>query len=1557
MFFFKFLIAVMLVVPAVFSWRLASQSTSNAPFTTTTDMEETGVICLQVADPYPPLSMFLDWIPEMVRESPDWKVELLMRLHFLKYFLYLAIFLVNERLVDFHEQRSTLRLFGPAYSSDNSGDGPNLPLVGTGQSKKARIRAQAEKLAADIVARTAAESAAKASADAAFKAAAEVAAKEAAELASLKYPYSTTFQSAQNLSVLPLFSQLEFTAWKRKFEQLSLDEVHLLVTGTETRPTLDTCRGSAAVLERFTQDYDKRNRWLYRQLYHCLVNSPKDASAVSYAEGTGGDGVLLWQQLNAVFNKRTVQNKINAVVTAFAIKQEPSEPIIQYKQRLTDAFTRIKELEVKLPELAAVLFLNNLLPSFEIFKNHIRLEEKEEEMDISKLFDRAVQWQQSSLIPFEDVSGKAHMAVESALMSQLAEVQAQLAALSNAQQRGQKRAFPKETSTSPPPRQRLRDDPHPVQIICHNCGKPGHKSPQCKQPRKLGPRKVQFQAKMAMSATSSTMDSTSNKFFADSGASSHMVANIPQSAFKDFTPLRVPVNTASGEIYSLGIGSLGILTDVLLLPKLSANLFSISHACAKGYSVLFTAESVKILMADQVTTFGTPVLEGPCREGMYDLEIPMEMADHKAFVADVSPPNSFTKWHARLGHCSKSVLKAMLNHGSVHGLQFTKDEARRHACKMCTACALGKMPMLPVRRHPINVVTSTLSSSTSSSKSISPARLVLMDILVSPVQSMGGNSYALVIMDVDTRYTWIYFQKSKGEVETLENIKVWTKTVKRDGIKLSAYATVRSDNGGEFTNAALTAYLLDCGIRKETCPPYAHVHMVERALRTIQDSARAMLFHCGMSAYYWAEAASVAVYTFNRTVNKNSMYSTPYELYYNSKPSVAHLRAFGSYCFARHYPHQLKKWDHRSVKCRLLGYGDESHSPKTWKLLELSSRRIIFSSNVIFDESMTNPDKCPVEDVEQLFAHDPEEQADQPPLPPPAADLSEAPLRQRLIAELEAAPVSSRLRHHSFLAQVLSARAKHTFEKLEPATIKQALASTDKDKWLEAISAENNSLSKNLTFTVMPKPSRCFALGLKWVFKVKTDSDGNIQRYKARCTALGNLQREGIDFDETFSPVVRYSTLRALLAMSAQKGMVVHNMDVDTAFLYGKLPEDDDPVYVKVPYGYPIPKKYSHYSEEDLVCRVHKSIYGLKQSPRLWNLTIDDFMRSKGFKRSESDHCLYSRLNNGEELYVALYVDDLIISGSKLSTVERFKSQLKQRFNMKDLGPLTSCLGMEIKQDPTNGTITVSQSKYIGEILRRFGMSDKMSRSSPVPMEPGLKLFACKDAATSNYPYREVVGSLMYLMTSTRPDISFAVGKLSRYLNSHGPDHHAAAQQVLRYLHGTPNVGLTFRKSADSPSLLCYSDSDWASDVETRRSTTGYIFILAGAPISWCSKLQPTVALSSTEAEYMALSATTQEAISIRNLCSDLNIISPGPITIFGDNQGSIAMAKNPVNHKASKHISIRHHFVRERVDSKEVQLQYTPTASMLADFLTKALAKVSFLRIRDSAMGLRRSL
>jgi len=460
--------------------------------------------------------------------------------------------------------------------------------------------------------------------------------------------------------------------------------------------------------------------------------------------------------------------------------------------------------------------------------------------------------------------------------------------------------------------------------------------------------------------------------------------------------------------------------------------------------------------------------------------------------------------------------------------------------------------------------------------------------------------------------------------------------------------------------------------------------------------------------------------------------------------------------------------------------------------------------------------------------------------------------------------------------------------------------------------AENDSLEKTDALTVMELPPGVRALGLKWVFKVKENEDGSVERFKARCTILGNLQVEGIDYDETFSPVVRYKTVRAILAIAAAKGYILHNMDVDTAFLYGSMAEEQD-VFIQVPQGYKVPAELAN-SGKKLCAKVNVGIYGLKQAPRLWNKTIHTFMVSKGFSRTDSDPCLYTKSVDGEEILVAIFVDDLIIAGSNLDIIQEFKDDISKRFNMKDLGELTFILGMSVRRDWEAGTIHLFQSKYIVDVLSRFGMETCTSRS--LPMDPGCKLTKAMSPKTAEeweeaeqYPYREVAGSLMYLMVSTRPDIAFAVSCLSKYMNCHGKGHHTAADHLLRYLKGTVDIGLTYGVSKDLVPLG-FCDADWGSDVDTRRSTTGFIFYMAGGPVCWKCKSQPTVALSSSESEYMALAMAAQEAVHLILLSSELGVSSDKPLLIWEDNTGAIAIAGNPISHERTKHIDLRHHFI-----------------------------------------------
>ena len=428
--------------------------------------------------------------------------------------------------------------------------------------------------------------------------------------------------------------------------------------------------------------------------------------------------------------------------------------------------------------------------------------------------------------------------------------------------------------------------------------------------------------------------------------------------------------------------------------------------------------------------------------------------------------------------------------------------------------------------------------------------------------------------------------------------------------------------------------------------------------------------------------------------------------------------------------------------------------------------------------------------------------------------------------------------------------------------------------------------------------------------------------------------RRDVIFNETFSPVVRFTSIRALLAFAVSRNMFIHQMDVVTAFLNGTLNED---IYMEQPEGYVVPGK------ENLVCHLKKSLHGLKQSPRCWNKSFKEFMISQGFQQSAADPCVFIRNVNGQLAIVAVHVDDLILLNETEQEMIDLKASLAARFKMKDMGKLHYCLGVNIKT--MDGVLQMSQEQYIKKILNKYKLQDCKPVSTP--MDVNVKLM--KDDGYSKpvdpVAYQSMVGSLIYAAIATRPDIAQAVGTLAKFNSSPNEAHLTAVKRVFRYLKGTVKLHLQYE--ASDKSMEGYSDADWAADSEDRRSTSGNVFVMSNGAISWASQKQPTVALSTAEAEYIALCLATQESVWLRQLNKDLQIDCSSPTIIHEDNQGTIAMSKNPVLHKRTKHIDIKFHFVREKIHDKTIELKYCPTREMVADIFTKPLPRGQFESLR----------
>ena len=482
---------------------------------------------------------------------------------------------------------------------------------------------------------------------------------------------------------------------------------------------------------------------------------------------------------------------------------------------------------------------------------------------------------------------------------------------------------------------------------------------------------------------------------------------------------------------------------------------------------------------------------------------------------------------------------------------------------------------------------------------------------------------------------------------------------------------------------------------------------------------------------------------------------------------------------------------------------------------------------------------------------------------------------------------------------------------------------------------EIDSLQEHDVYELTELPKGRRAVGCKWVYKVKHKADGSIDRHKARLVAQGFSQRHGVDYDETFSPVVRFESIRTVVALSVQKGLKLHQMDVTAAFLNGEL---EDEVYMKQPEEFEVKGK------EHLVCKLSKSLYGLKQSSRCWNSILDEHLKSIGFTQTESDPCIYVKEGDGDIFIVAIHVDDIILAGKSDEEIAKVKEGIAQRFQVKDMGELKYILGIQVIQE--DGKVWIGQSTYTENILKKSGMENCKPVETPVDLNSKL-VKATKDSELSNKEeYQSAVGSLLYLSSATRPDITFAVNNVAKFTANPTKEHWIAVKRIFRYLKGTVNYGLLYSENA-SPDCVGFSDADWAGDLNDRKSTSGYTFQVNGAAVSWRSKKQTCVALSTAEAEYVALSAATQEALWMRQLLTDLNVNIDKPVTIYEDNQSAIAMSKNHQFHGRSKHIDIKYHFVRDQVEKKTVTVLYCPTNSMLADLFTKGIPKEQFKKLR----------
>jgi Reverse transcriptase (RNA-dependent DNA polymerase)/Integrase core domain/GAG-pre-integrase domain len=1025
-------------------------------------------------------------------------------------------------------------------------------------------------------------------------------------------------------------------------------------------------------------------------------------------------------------------------------------------------------------------------------------------------------------------------------------------------------------------------------------------------------------------------------WYLDSGASNHMTGCREHLTNFD-TNIQGGVKLGDGSEVSIGgrgtvmirsrAGKKVAIDDVYFIPKLTSNIISLGQLEERGCKVKIEDGWLTMLNKD-----GKLIIRVQrSRNRLYTLRLELM----KPVCLKVNAEHDVQVWHARYGHLNFQALRKLHQEGMVEGLPGIEVTG-----EVCSGCLIGKQ-----RRSPF-----PQEAGFRAEKALDLMHGDLCGPFTPPTPA--SNRYFLLLVDDYSRYMWIELLKYKDEAfSAFEGVKEEVEV--EQSTKLKAF---RTDRGGEFSSTEFVDYCKRKGVKRYLTAPYSPQQngVVERRNQTVLGMVRCMLKNKCVPAEFWGEAAATAVYILNRAPTKSVTGMTPYEAWYKRKPRVDHFRVFGSIVHVKvTIPHQSKLAD-RSIKMILLGYEKGSKAYRVYNPITKKvhvTRDTVFEENKVWDWKIEGTStRTPTgtglnlekevgggenehqsenesDDQSRLEQIAPIVEQEEDPEGVEMEDMQEeshgTPLRLRSLDEIysETEPIQLNCTELCLIGME------------EPKGFVEAAEDVN---WRSAMVEEINSIHENQTWSLVEPVDGQKVIGLKWVFKLKKNAEGKLMKHKARLVAKGYVQQQGIDFDDVFAPVTRMETIRLIAVVAVQQGWLLHHMDVKCAFLNGELKEE---VYVMQPPGFEVKGKEQH------VLRLHKALYGLKQAPRAWNAKLDSTLRQMRFERRELEHAVYKRSKGGDIILISVYVDDLLITGTSETEIAQFKLEMKEKFKMSDLGLLTYYLGIEVHQ--LGDVIVLSQENFAKRILKECRMED--CNSVQAPMEARLKLSKnSRSNPVDQTKYRSIVGSLRYLL-HTRPDLAYSVGIVSRFMENPKAEHMAAVKHILRYVKGTITLGCCYRRSSkEERNFVGYSDSDMAGDVDDRKSTTGVIYFLGENVVSWFSRKQKVVALSSCEAEYIAAASAACQGVWLESLRGDLLSQQTQKIKLRIDNKSAISLCKNPVYHDRSKHIDTRFHYIRQCVEEGRIEVEHVGTGDQLADLLTKSLGRAKFQDLRE---------
>ena len=1013
--------------------------------------------------------------------------------------------------------------------------------------------------------------------------------------------------------------------------------------------------------------------------------------------------------------------------------------------------------------------------------------------------------------------------------------------------------------------------------------------------------------------------------FMDSGASDMMfVSRDAFSDYKSVTPrMGDSAKAENGSFEIIGEGNVVqrykvdgkdkdiTYTRALHTPTLNANLISVSALDDAGLHITFGGGKGVARKAD-----GTIVLTGQKVNRMYLLETVDNPPDTTLAMTSLSKPTSLEQWHRRLAHCSPLTIQEMTKNNLVDGLVISETTMNGK----CEDCILGRQT-----RRPFDGETE---------KDLEPLDLVAFDLWgPSRVQSAGGKVYLMIVVDGGTSYKYGVYLADKFDATTIsafDNFRTKAETL--TGRKIRRLRTDRA-----FESAAWEEYCRTHGITHEFTAPYSSAQngLAERAIRTTIDDVRTLLHDSNLSHSYWAEAAAYSIDTRNIIPSRRHPGCIPTEAFSGKRQNISYLRVFGAKCWAKiPIAHGGSKLDPRSVECRLLGYASGSGN---YKVQDITSRRVFISRDVIFEEGQPRRTSASVrEETEPLFEMEHVSDTNKAQSPPAdngpinndhhvPVDLDHAdqqhnnsePRRSNRTTQVSNAILESieyerreldgkekkqdwatnrkhpnpkasmTIDYHEDNHNVITCLSDTKTSHHIPRSYKHAIA-TDPDRWMIPMRVEMDTLKKKHMWDLVKPPPGANIMDSMWVYDIKWDGEGSRIKDKARLVGKGYTQQLGVDYNETWAGVTRLESVRMTAAIAAKLDLKLWRIDFVGAFLNSLTKED---IYMKQPEGFIEP------GYEDYVCKLVHTIYGTMQGAHDWYETLSKTYKDLGYTTSRADPCVRFKKEDENYTITSTYTDDVFGASNNDEEEERRKKEIGGVWEIKDVGENEYFLGMRVQQDLGSGTIRLTQRPYWEHTLNRFRLEHITPRNTPLPI--GINLDNNMSPKTDSEkrsmddkPYRSVLGSVMWGQLATRPDLSFSVSLLARFQANPGIDHWNALMHVIGYIRNTLDYGLTYSRDADL-SPHAYVDADYGGCRDTRRSTSGYVFIMAGGPVTWSSKRQTTVALSTVEAEYVAMSRCAQQMVWMQSWLNEVEVKFSIPGLIHGDSRGAIALTKN----------------------------------------------------------------